>query len=298
MTIQSNTPHAYEEDDRQLMRSIATQTSLALANAQLFETIQAKNEQLQQLDQLKTQFLANMSHELRTPLNSIIGFSRVILKGIDGPITNEQEEDLSSIYSNGQHLLMLINEILDMAKIGAGKMTLAFNQVDIYQSAKIATSTVRALIDTERVRFVWDVPNELPFIMADPVRLRQILINLLSNAVKYTQKGHIKLTIRHEDNQFIHITVQDTGIGIAQEDFAKLFAAFEQVDNSTTRTVGGTGLGLPITKWIVDMHHGEIWFDSEINKGTTFHVKLPVTQPIDQETAEVSLTGSTIDLSE
>lgn len=276
LTIQSYTPQAYVEDDRQLLRSIATQTSLALTNAQLFETIQAKNKELQQLDQLKTQFLANMSHELRTPLNSIIGFSRVILKGIDGPITKEQEEDLSSIHTNGQHLLTLINEILDMAKIGAGKMTLSFDQVDITQSAKIATTTVRPLIDESKIKFIWDVPNQLPMIYADPVRIRQILINLLSNAAKYTQAGHIQLTIREETSKSIHIIVSDTGIGIAEQDYDKLFTAFEQVDNSTTRSVGGTGLGLPITKWIVDMHHGQIWFESEANKGTNFHVTLPI----------------------
>lgn len=298
LTIQSYINLAYVEDDQQLLRSIATQTSLALTNAQLFETIQAKNKALQQLDQLKTQFLANMSHELRTPLNSIIGFSRVILKGIDGPITSEQEEDLTSIHTNGQHLLTLINEILDMAKIGAGKMTLSFEQVDVYQAAKIATKTVRSLIDESRVRFIWDVPNHLPLIYADSVRLRQILINLLSNAAKYTQEGRIQLTIREEYGKQVHIIVSDTGIGIAEKDHNKLFTAFEQVDNSTTRTVGGTGLGLPITKWIVDMHHGEIWFESEANKGTTFHVTLPIKhQSPEKLTDGTSLSGKNLNLS-
>lgn len=283
ITIQSYDPSAYDDNDRQLLRSIATHTSLALSNAQYFETIQAKNQELQQLDQLKTQFLANMSHELRTPLNSIIGFSRVILKGIDGPITPEQEEDLSSIYANGHHLLMLINEILDMAKIEAGKMSMTFEEVDLYHSAKIASSTVRALINEEAIKFVWDVPTDLPTIVADPVRVRQIFINLLSNAAKYTRSGHIRLSIRHEVDDYVHITVADTGIGIAQSDFDKLFAAFEQVDNSTTRTYGGTGLGLPITKWIVDMHRGAIWFESELKKGSTFHVKLPIKQVKEKE---------------
>ncbi|MEM7332547.1 MAG: GAF domain-containing protein [Chloroflexota bacterium] len=291
MTIQSDNRLAYEENDQQLFRSIATQTSLALSNAQLFETIQAKNQQLLQLDQLKTQFLANMSHELRTPLNSIIGFSRVILKGIDGPITSEQEEDLSSIYANGQHLLMLINEILDMAKIEAGKMTMTFDEVDVYQSAKIASSTVRALMDEEMVKFIWDVPTDLPMITADPVRMRQILINLLSNAVKYTTAGSIRLSIRQDEEATIHIMVADTGIGIAERDFDKLFAAFEQVDNSTTRTYGGTGLGLPITKWIVDMHRGDIWFDTELKKGTTFHVKLPIEQDSERSIREIPFNG-------
>ena len=144
--VQSYEPYAYRENDVQLLRSIATQSSLAMENARLFEQIQASVEQLRQLDHMKNQFLANMSHELRTPLNSIIGFSRVILKGIDGPLTTEQEEDLSSIYNNGHHLLMLINEILDMAKIGAGKMTLTFEPVIVEDAITASLTTIRSLV--------------------------------------------------------------------------------------------------------------------------------------------------------
>jgi signal transduction histidine kinase len=275
VSAQSYAPHAYDEHDIQLLRSIATQTNLAIANAELFARIQAHNEELMQLDQLKNQFLANMSHELRTPLNSIIGFSRVILKGIDGPITAEQQEDLNSIYSNGQHLLNLINEILDMAKIEAGKMTLSFEEVDLTQAAEAVRATVRGLIDVNNIELLWEVSPDLPLIEADPIRIRQILLNLLSNAAKYTPAGQIHLTIKPENEQ-IHIQVSDTGIGIARQDFDKIFVAFEQADSSTTRAVGGTGLGLPITKWLVEMHQGEIHFESELNKGSTFHVILPV----------------------
>lgn len=290
LAIQSHNPHAYDDNDIQLLRSIATQTSLAFANAQLFAAIQASNKKLRQLDHMKTQFLANMSHELRTPLNSIIGFSRVILKGIDGPITPEQEEDLTSIHSNGQHLLMLINEILDMAKIEAGKMNMVFAEVDLLASAKAAYTAVTSLIRQD-VDFIWDLPAQLPAIEADPIRIRQILINLFSNAAKYTTQGTIQLSIRAYP-KFIEISVKDTGIGIAEEDFDKLFAAFEQVDNSTTRTVSGTGLGLPITKWLVSMHNGRIWFESQVNIGSTFYVQLPIQQPQSQNGAQAaSLTA-------
>lgn len=275
ITVQSYEAQTYNENDVQLLRSIATQANLALANAELFARIQAHNEELMQLDQLKTQFLANMSHELRTPLNSIIGFSRVILKGIDGPITPEQEEDLTSIYKNGQHLLNLINEILDMAKIEAGKMTLSFEEVDLVQAAEAVHSTVRGLIDADKIELIWDIQPDLPQIEADPTRVRQILLNLLSNAAKYTPEGHIQLKILQE-NEHIHIVVHDTGIGIAETDFVKVFVPFEQADSSTTRAVGGTGLGLPITKWLVEMHQGEIYFESELDKGSTFHVLLPL----------------------
>ena len=257
--------------------TLADQAAIILSNQKLFQEIKQANEQLRQLDRLKTQFLANMSHELRTPLNSIIGFSRVILKGIDGPITTEQEEDLSSIHSNGQHLLSLINEILDMAKIEAGKMALAFEMVNIEAAAQTAFSSIRALVKPD-VKLIWDVQAGLPTIEADQVRVRQILTNLLSNAAKFTHEGLIRLEMSQEDDNHIHLAVHDTGIGIAPEEFAVLFRAFEQVDNSTTRNVGGTGLGLPITKWLVTMHGGHIWVDSAVGKGTAIHVRLPLKQ--------------------
>lgn len=258
-------------------RTLADQASVILSNQYLFAEVKAANEKLRQLDQLKTQFLANMSHELRTPLNSIIGFSRVILKGIDGPITAEQEEDLTSIHSNGQHLLSLINEVLDMAKIEAGKMALTFETVNLEAVAKSVFASIRTLIQ-EGVELIWDVQPNLPSIEADPVRVRQILMNLLSNAAKFTHEGYIRLDIFQDAEEHIHIAVHDTGIGIAPKEFESLFKAFEQVDNSTTRKAGGTGLGLPITKWLVNMHEGHIWVESLLHDGTTVHVRLPLKQ--------------------
>ncbi len=286
LNVQSFWADAYNENDVQLLRSIATQVSLAMSNIDLFQKIQAQNAELVQLDELKTQFLANMSHELRTPLNSIIGFSRVILKGIDGPITKEQEEDLSSIYHNGQHLLTLINEILDMAKIEAGKMALTYETTDILPIIQGVYKTVEGLIQPDKITLVWDVDEPLPPIEADSLRIRQILLNLLSNAAKYTEKGEVRLKVEQGNNQ-IHIQVSDTGIGIAPEDYDAVFTAFEQVDSSTTRTVGGTGLGLPITKWLVEMHQGQIYFESELEKGTTFHVLLPTQQKLASNNSEV-----------
>ncbi len=277
ISLQSQWVNAYDDNDIQLLRSITTQVSLVLANVDLFAKIQAQNDELVQLDELKNQFLANMSHELRTPLNSIIGFSRVILKGIDGPITPEQSEDLSSIYHNGQHLLILINEILDMAKIEAGKMALAFETTEIMPITESVYKTIGGLVHPDKIELIWDVEDDLPTIEADSLRLRQILLNLLSNAAKYTEEGQIHLQVRQNDGD-IHFEISDTGIGIAPEDYEKVFAAFEQVDSSTTRSVGGTGLGLPITKWLVEMHQGTIYFESELNKGTTFHVRIPTKQ--------------------
>ncbi len=277
ISLQSYEPHRYSETHGQLLRSIATHTSLAMANAQLFEEIQASNKQLRQLDHLKTQFLASMSHELRTPLNSIIGFSRVILKGIDGPLSAAQEEDLKIINDNGQLLLALINEILDMAKIEAGKMTVSFEQIDPSEAAHAALDAIRGLIDERNVQLITDIAPHLPHIDADPLRLRQILNNLLSNAAKFTNEGHIRFLMEQEDDA-LHITVEDTGIGIHKEDHEALFTPFEQVENRNSRIVGGTGLGLPITRWLVDMHNGRIWVNSQPGQGSSFHILLPINQ--------------------
>ena len=290
ISVQSYEPRRYSETDVQLLRSIATHTNLAIANAQLFEEIQASNAQLRQLDYLKTQFLANMSHELRTPLNSIIGFSRVVLKGIDGPLTPAQEEDLTMIYDNGQHLLALINEILDMAKIEAGKMSVSFEEIDLAHTAHLVLETTRSLVDKTQVRLIDDIVADLPHIEADPVRLRQILNNLLSNAAKFTNEGHIRLLVQQQGTD-VHIAVEDTGIGIREQDYEALFRPFEQIKNRDSRVVGGTGLGLPITRWLVSTHNGRIWLESQPQQGTTFHILLPIHQPANSPT-EVSLSES------
>jgi CheY-like chemotaxis protein len=261
-----------------MLQTISVNLATTLESGRLFEEIQQANNQLRELDRVKTQFLANMSHELRTPLNSIIGFSRVILKGIDGPITPEQEEDLTSIHNSGHHLLRLINDILDLAKIEAGKIALAFEAINIEELAQNVLSTTRGLIREKAVKLVWDIEPDLPPIEADPIRLRQILLNMLSNAAKFTDSGHIKLQISRVDPRYIHIAVHDTGPGIKREDYEKLFRAFEQADASPTRAVSGTGLGLSITKRLVELHQGEIWVESQVGRGSVFTTRLPIRQ--------------------
>jgi signal transduction histidine kinase len=278
INAESPQANAFTERDLRLLQTLSVSLAATLESGRLFREIQSANEQLRELDRLKTQFLANMSHELRTPLNSIIGFSRVILKGIDGPITPQQEEDLTSINNSGHHLLRLINDILDLAKIEAGKIAMAFETVDLQETAESVLSTARGLVKDRPIRLEWDIQPNLPLIEADPIRLRQILINFLSNAAKFTEKGFIRLRIRREGPAKVHISVTDSGIGIAPEHADKIFTAFEQVDSSATRSVGGTGLGLPITRRLVEMHNGEIWFESEASAGTTFHVVLPIQQ--------------------
>ena len=230
---------------------------------------------------MKSQFLANMSHELRTPLNSIIGFSRVIIKGIDGPINEVQEQDLNAIYNSGQHLLSLINDILDLSKIEAGKMTLAFDDLHLGDLVNSVMSTASGLVKDKPVKLVQNIPDDLPNIKADNTRIRQVLLNLISNAAKFTDEGSITVKAQVQTNpehgKEILVTVTDTGLGIADEDRYKLFQAFSQVDDSPTRKTGGTGLGLAISRHLVQMHNGQIGLlSSKMGEGSTFYFTLPL----------------------
>ncbi len=279
LNVESRTAGQFDDRDLRLLQTLSVSLAATIESGRLFRDIQNANEQLRELDKMKTQFLANMSHELRTPLNSIIGFSRLILKGIDGPINETQEEDLNSIHNSGQHLLNLINDVLDLAKMDAGKMALVFDEVDLVELATSVQSTARGLIRDDQVNLRWEVAPGLPKIEADPVRLRQILLNLLSNAAKFTEDGSIALKIQAQGDQHVQISVQDTGIGIAEADYSRLFTAFEQVDANPSRAVGGTGLGLPIVRELVQLHHGRVWFESQVGRGTTFFILLPTRQP-------------------
>ena len=269
-----------------LVITLANQAAVTLENARLYQEQLETAEQLREIDTLKSQFLANMSHELRTPLNSIIGFSRVIMKGIDGPVTDLQQQDLSAIYNAGQHLLNMINDILDISKIEAGKMELAFDDVDINNVIESVLSTARGLVKDKPVKLVTKIEKDIPIITADPTRVRQILLNLISNAAKFTDEGSITVTTRKQINQKgkkeIYISVTDTGAGIADEDQDKLFVPFSQVDGSPTRKVGGTGLGLSITKLLVELHGGEIGVTSAEGEGSTFWFTLRMPEVTEQ----------------
>lgn len=274
--------HHYSQEELNLAMTLANQAAVALENARLYEEQRQTTEQLLELDQLKSQFLANMSHELRTPLNSIIGFSRVIMKGIDGPVTEQQTQDLSAIYNAGQHLLNMINDILDISKIEAGKMELAFEDVELPQVIESVMATARGLVKDTPVKLITAIDDDLPMIQADPTRIRQILLNLLSNAAKFTEDGSITVTAQQRigkgDHPEVYLSVIDTGVGIAPEDQVNLFEPFTQVDGSATRKTGGTGLGLSITRLLVDLHGGEIGLTSALGEGSTFYFTIPVSQ--------------------
>ncbi len=285
--IQSRTVNAFTEDEIVVLQTLADQVAIAIDNARSFELSQEAVKEMRETDRVKSQFLANMSHELRTPLNSIIGFSRVILKGIDGPVTELQQQDLTAIYNSGQHLLSLINDILDLAKIEAGKMELAFDEVNMSDVTSSVLSTMSGLVKDKPITLKKVIEPNLPTARADAIRVRQVMINLLSNASKFTDEGDIVVEVGVKPaptgRMELQVSVIDTGPGISQEDQAKLFQAFSQVDDSPTRKTGGTGLGLSICQHLINMHGGRIWVDSEVGRGSTFSFTLPLYHQGDED---------------
>ena len=282
LDIQSTEVDAFSEDDVAILQLLADQISVGIDNARSYNIAQQAVEEMREVDRLKSQFLANMSHELRTPLNSIIGFARVILKGIDGPITELQQQDLTAIFNSGQHLLGLINDILDLSRIEAGKMELTFDEVNIADLISSVMSTAAGLVRDKPIKLVSAIPEDLPMIKADAMRIRQVLINFLSNAAKFTEKGEILVKAELEETDKgrteVMVKVIDSGPGIAEEDQAKLFQPFSQVDASLTRKVGGSGLGLSICHHLIQMHNGQIGVQSAVGEGSTFYFSIPIAQ--------------------
>jgi PAS domain S-box-containing protein len=282
LDIQSTEENAFTEDDIAILELLTDQIAVGIDNARSYNLAQQAVEEMREVDRLKSQFLANMSHELRTPLNSIIGFARVILKGIDGPITELQQQDLTAIFNSGQHLLGLINDVLDLSRIEAGKMDLTFDEVNISDLISSVMSTAAGLVKDKPIKLKSDIAEELPLVRADAMRIRQVLINFMSNAAKFTEEGEIviKAVLEEPTNKqpVVMVSVSDTGPGISQEDQEKLFQRFSQVDASLTRKVGGSGLGLSICHHLIQMHNGQIGVHSTPGKGSTFYFSIPVVQ--------------------
>ncbi len=266
-------------DDAQLASALASQVSIHLETLRLNAELEKRAQELQELDRLKSAFLANMSHELRTPLNSILGFTDVMLEGLDGDLTDFMNNDLRLIQKNGQHLLHLINDVLDMAKIESGRMNLhpeTFNIYDLLEEVCSITSSLASERNTSL--FIQEDSERDIEIYADDTRIRQVMINLVNNAIKFTENGKIAISLKHLDSARVLITVKDTGIGIPPDKLESIFQEFTQVDSSTTRKVGGTGLGLPISRRLAEMHGGRLWAESSgiPGEGSVFFVELPV----------------------
>lgn len=299
LDIQSRVAGSFTPADVSALQILADQVAIAIDNARSYQLAQQAVVEMRELDRVKTQFLANMSHELRTPLNSIIGFSRVIIKGIDGPISDLQRQDLTAIYNSGQHLLGLINDVLDVAKIEAGKMDLAFEETNVAEIITSVMSTASGLVKDKPITLSQRIPDDLPAARADPIRVRQVLLNLLSNAAKFTEKGEIVVeavvTGEASGARELRVSVTDTGPGIAAEDQVKLFQAFSQVDDSPTRKTGGSGLGLAISQQLVQLHGGRMGVQSAPGQGSTFFFTLPVYETSDRSSGSDSRVVLAID---
>jgi len=267
------------EDARELAAAIARQTSIHLETLRLTEELQKRAEELKELDRLKSAFLANMSHELRTPLNSILGFTDVMLEGLDGELTEYMDNDLRLIQKNGQHLLHLINDVLDMAKIESGRMNLHPEKVKVQDILDDVNSLTSSLANAKNNRLVIEEDSDREIeVFADNTRIKQVMINLVNNAIKFTADGKIGMRVNKMDGARVLITVKDTGLGIPQGQLESIFQEFSQVDTSTTRKAGGTGLGLPISRRLIEMHGGRLWAESTgiEGEGSTFFVELPI----------------------
>jgi signal transduction histidine kinase len=274
--VTSKTPGELAPEIVRLLSTFATQSALALQNARLFHEVEDKSRLLEAASRHKSEFLANMSHELRTPLNAILGFSEVLAERMFGEVNEKQAEYLQDILSSGRHLLSLINDILDLSKVEAGRLELELGRFHLPTALDNALTLVRERATRHGITLTQTVDSGVGNIAADERKVKQILLNLLSNAVKFTPEGgRVGLTATVADG-VTTIAVSDTGIGIAPEDQATIFEEFRQVGRDDARKQEGTGLGLTLAKKFVELHGGRIWVQSEVGKGSTFTFTLPV----------------------
>jgi len=286
--MQSDRRNYFTDEDVRIYGTLAAQVAVALQNAYLYAEQSATVARLRELDHLKSSFLANMSHELRTPLNSILGFTDVMLEGLDGPLTDRMDNDLQLISRNGQHLLSLINDVLDMAKIEAGKMNLNIERFNLYEVLHEVLNITGLLAREKSIELrLEDGSTDSLELQADRIRLRQVMINLVANAIKFTETGSVRVQVER-DNGCVRIAVRDTGMGVRPEQAKIIFEEFGQVDTSTTRKTSGTGLGLPISKRLVEMHGGKLWVESSgvPGEGATFFIELPARDGHDRASNE------------
>jgi adenylate cyclase len=277
LVVRRKQPGEFARSTVDLLQTFAAQSVLAIQNARLFDEIQEKNRQLQTASENKSQFVSSMSHELRTPLNAIIGLTEMMVTNAGRFGTEKALEPLQRVNRAGTHLLGLINQVLDLSKIEAGKLELNPATVDLAPLIDEVAGTARQLAEQNKNRLIVEAPEKLGQVTIDPMRLRQILFNLLSNACKFTKQGEVKLNARRLVNgrDWIELSVADTGIGMTPEQQAKLFEEFTQADASTAQHFGGTGLGLAITRKLARMMGGDVTVTSEPGKGSIFTVRLP-----------------------
>ncbi len=275
LVLQRREAGEFPAETVRLMQTLASQSVLAIQNARLFREIADKSEQLALASQHKSQFLANMSHELRTPLNAILGYAELLVDGIYGVLPENAQGVLERVQNNGKHLLALINDVLDLAKIEAGQLALTLEDYALAEVVRGVVTATEPLAAAKGLKFTAIVQDGMPMAHGDARRVSQVLLNLAGNAIKFTDGGEVEINASAVNGQFV-LTVRDTGPGIADADQERIFGEFQQIDNSDTRKKGGTGLGLAISRRMVEMQGGMISVDSVLGAGSTFRVVLPV----------------------
>lgn len=292
---------SFSPDDATCFQTIAQQVSLPLKSATLYQEIIEANTKLAKLEKLKSEFISIVSHELRTPLTSIKNSLDILMSGRCGEITQSADKFLSMAMRNVQRLSGIINDLLDLSKIEAGKMDFHFVPTNINTVIEYVKSTLSEVAKTKGLTIITDQDNSIPDTIADPQRLEQVLANLVSNAIKFTPENktitissklvnsknihindYFKDIINLSEGDYVLVSVKDEGIGIAEKDLLHAFDKFAQIENSLSRKAGGTGLGLPIAKQLLDAHKGAIWCDSELNKGSEFYFVIPVEKMLTQ----------------
>ena len=273
LDLQSVRPADFGKDEKEVYRSLADQISIAIENARAYAVERETVERLRELDRIQSQFLTNMSHALRTPLNSIIGFSRVMLKELDGPLNEMQRADLLAIYDSGRQLLGLINDMLDLSQLQLGVAPFSPGEVDLGEIIEGVMATARALARGKAVKLYEEVPESLPPVYTDGQRVRQVILALLSNAVKFTDKGSIHLSVTARDG-LVTVSVKDTGMGIPKEELDRVFSDARHGELEGDRDAHG--FGLAISKRVVERLGGQIWVDSVQTVGSTFTFTLPI----------------------
>jgi signal transduction histidine kinase/HAMP domain-containing protein len=283
LVVGRKTPGQFRKETVHLLENLAAHSALAIHNARLFREIEEKGRQLEIAGKHKSEFLANMSHELRTPLNAILGYTQLILDKIYGDVPEKIREVLERLEKNGVHLLGLINNVLDLSKIEAGRLSLSLNDYSIEEVVQTVFTAVESLAAEKNLALKVTVPRSLTAGRGDGQRIAQVLLNLVGNAIKFTEEGEVRVDVTTSNGNFL-VSVSDTGPGLSEADQQKIFEEFNQADNSSTRKKGGTGLGLSIAKRITEMHGGHIWVESSLGKGSTFRFTVPVR--VERQTGE------------